>query len=456
VPVSENTEIVELLGPTRLAQRVADQAMHVIPSAEGVLIGFSDGHDVTYVTGAGYLAPHVGTTVDVDRSLSGLTLRTRQVMRSDDTEHDPRVDLETCRRLRAASAVWVPLCRGQEALGVLAVSSTRLHAFSDEDVILLGRLADFIGIAVGLAEDLARVGRDLVRLGQPPRSPCDEEPTSCEPDDVGRFMISVFRPDAVSRLEARKRVETVLEHPELLTIVFQPIIRVTTRTIVGVEALARFNVEPVRMPNHWFADAHRCGLGTELERLATAKALDQLEAIPEDWFLSCNVGPESIVSPVFAQLLAGVDRHRILLELTEHSQVVDYQALTTTLHELRRPGVRLAIDDTGAGFSSLSHILKLAPDFIKLDRDLVAGIDFDPVRRMLAASLVDFAAGTGCEIIAEGVELEDELRTLQHIGVHYAQGYHTGRAADLDSLVRSALVRPRDRAARRRMAVAVG
>lgn len=177
--------------------------------------------------------------------------------------------------------------------------------------------------------------------------------------------------------------------------------------------------------------------------LAITKALDLLPSLPDDWYLTLNAGPETIVSPRFASRLAEVDARRVVTELTEHRRVVDYPALMRTLHTLRETGVRLAIDDTGAGFSSLSHIVKLAPDFIKLDRELIAGIDFDPVRRVLVASLVDFAAGTGAEIIAEGVETEDELLTLSHLGVGCAQGFHIGRAANLDSLLASVLMERR-------------
>ena len=101
---------------------------------------------------------------------------------------------------------------------------------------------------------------------------------------------------------------------------------------------------------------------------------------------------------------------------------------------LRQKGTRISIDDTGSGYSSLAHILKLAPDLIKLDRDLVSGIDVDPVRRALAAALVSFAAETGTQVVAEGVETEDELVVLRQLGVRYAQGYYLGRPAGLDTL----------------------
>jgi EAL domain-containing protein (putative c-di-GMP-specific phosphodiesterase class I) len=105
-----------------------------------------------------------------------------------------------------------------------------------------------------------------------------------------------------------------------------------------------------------------------------------------------------------------------------------------SLRSLRQKGTRISIDDTGSGYSSLAHILKLAPDLIKLDRDLVSGIDVDPVRRALAAALVSFAAETGAQIVAEGVETEDELVVLRQLGVRYAQGYYLGRPAGLETL----------------------
>jgi EAL domain-containing protein (putative c-di-GMP-specific phosphodiesterase class I) len=162
--------------------------------------------------------------------------------------------------------------------------------------------------------------------------------------------------------------------------------------------------------------------------------------LPEHWCLTVNVGPEAIVSPQFAALLARNDVRRVVMELTEHSRVADYPCLMHTVRSLRSTGARLAIDDTGAGFSSLSHILKLAPDFIKLDRELVAGIDVDPVRRVLASSLVSFAAGTGAQIVAEGVETRAEIETLQVLGVHLSQGFHLARPTGIEGLFGSLVI----------------
>jgi EAL domain-containing protein (putative c-di-GMP-specific phosphodiesterase class I) len=220
---------------------------------------------------------------------------------------------------------------------------------------------------------------------------------------------------------------------------FQPILDTASGVVVGVEALARFYDESSD-PSHWFAEAHGVGLGIELELLAVSKALACLPQLPDAWCLTVNIGPETIVSRGFADILADVDARRVVMELTEHRRVADYLGLMKTLQQLRATGARLAIDDTGTGFSSLSHILKLAPDFIHLDRDLVAGIDVDPVRRVLAASLVSFASGTGAAIIAEGVESQDEIETLERLGVHLSQGFYHGQPACIERLFGSLVV----------------
>jgi EAL domain-containing protein (putative c-di-GMP-specific phosphodiesterase class I) len=156
--------------------------------------------------------------------------------------------------------------------------------------------------------------------------------------------------------------------------------------------------------------------------------------LPDGVALSINAGPKTVTAPGFHEAILGVPAHRVIVELTEHNAIDDYPGLVDSLRSLRQKGTRISIDDTGSGYSSLAHILKLAPDLIKLDRDLVSGIDVDPVRRALAAALVSFAAETGAQIVAEGVETEDELVALRQLGVRYAQGYYLGRPAGLETL----------------------
>jgi EAL domain-containing protein (putative c-di-GMP-specific phosphodiesterase class I) len=246
--------------------------------------------------------------------------------------------------------------------------------------------------------------------------------------------MGVLSPDSVTRIDVGRGIQQILDDPAALSMVFQPIIDLVRGQVAAVEALARFQPTPIRPPDVWFREAHHSGLGVELELLAIGRAFAEIPMLPDGVALSINAGPQTVMSPQFVAAFLDVPVRRIILELTEHAHVDDYPGLSTCLWELRQRGARLAIDDTGSGFSSLTHIVKLAPDFIKLDRDLVCGIDVDPVRRALATSLVAFAAETGAQIIAEGVEKEDELRVLRRLRVSYAQGFHLGRPAPLNAL----------------------
>jgi EAL domain-containing protein (putative c-di-GMP-specific phosphodiesterase class I) len=132
----------------------------------------------------------------------------------------------------------------------------------------------------------------------------------------------------------------------------------------------------------------------------------------------------------------------VLLELSEHDQVEDYDALAAVLAPLRAQGMRLAIDDVGAGFSSLRHIVVTSPDIIKLDRSIVSGVDSDPVLTKLVASLVEFAHGCGVRVVAEGVETAAEHAVLTTLDVDYGQGWLFGRPGPAHLLVDGPLAPP--------------
>jgi len=120
-----------------------------------------------------------------------------------------------------------------------------------------------------------------------------------------------------------------------------------------------------------------------------------------------------------------------VLELTEHAAIDNYHHLRQALAPMRCAGLRIAVDDAGAGYASFQHILDLQADIIKLDRSLVSGIDTDLARQALASSLIFFSGQTGSKMIAEGVETIEELDTLRHLGVERAQGYLMGRPSPL-------------------------
>ena len=210
-------------------------------------------------------------------------------------------------------------------------------------------------------------------------------------------------------------------------VALQPIVRLADLEVVGAEALARF---PARGPApwstaEWFSRAAAAGRGTELELRALERALPLVRELPG--LLSVNASPSLVAGPGLQRLLTGLPLGRLVLEVTEHTVVTDYERLHRVLAPLRAAGLRLAVDDAGAGYASLRHVLELAPDIVKLDASLTAGIATDTRREALAAALVAFAERTGTEVIAEGVETALQRRALHDLGVVLGQGYHLGR-----------------------------
>ena len=237
--------------------------------------------------------------------------------------------------------------------------------------------------------------------------------------------------DARASHDATRAAVRAVLCDDALQMVFQPVFDVADGSVRGLEALARFSGDPVRSPDRWFADAFAVGMGHDLELRAVERALSAVPALPPDAFLAVNISPETLLRPELLDLATSELGPRLVLELTEHVPVEDYAPVLRALTALRRHGVRLAVDDTGAGYASLRHILVLDPDLIKLDISLVRGIQHDPARRALAAALVSLAGDTRTDLIAEGVETAAELSTLVGLGVRWAQGYHLGRPAPL-------------------------
>jgi EAL domain-containing protein (putative c-di-GMP-specific phosphodiesterase class I)/CheY-like chemotaxis protein len=234
----------------------------------------------------------------------------------------------------------------------------------------------------------------------------------------------------VERDLRRARVADVIADGAL-RMVFQPIIDLAGGQTVGVEALARFDRDPLRSPSAWFAEAADVGLAIELDVAAIEAALVALDWLPEDVFLSVNVSPATAISGRIHECLRGVPGNRIVLELTEHTRIDDYDALRDALDELRERGARVAVDDAGAGYAGLQQILRLRPDIVKLDVEFTRTIDADPVRRALATSLVTFGRDTGEMIIAEGIETAEEFDTLGRLGVCWGQGFYLARPGPL-------------------------
>jgi len=227
-----------------------------------------------------------------------------------------------------------------------------------------------------------------------------------------------------------QRLQGILDEARL-TAVYQPILDVASQTLEGYEALARFHCEPPRPPDWWFAEAEAVGLQAQLETAAVAAALGSLGSVPRQAYLSVNISPATLLDAGFLRLLQAQPLQRLVLELTEHASVEDYDAVAARLAPLRARGLRIAVDDAGAGFASFRHILRLRPDLIKLDGSLIARIDRDAGARALASALAGFAQQTGCTVVAEGVETEEEVAVLLQLRIVKAQGFLLGRPAPL-------------------------
>jgi EAL domain-containing protein (putative c-di-GMP-specific phosphodiesterase class I) len=256
-------------------------------------------------------------------------------------------------------------------------------------------------------------------------------------------VVSSLIEDAVAfgngLLEKRQRIDELIEGRNVV-MVYQPIYRLSDNRLMSFEALARIPAEPSRPPNYWFDEAVEVGRGTTLEFMAVEEATKGLLALPQKSSLSLNLSPDAIFSDEFEKVFDELPCERLIIELTEHEPVVDYGALRARLENYRSAGLRLAIDDVGAGYASFRHILDLSPDLIKLDIALTRNIDSDIARQTLARAITMFGRKMGCEVVAEGVETVQELETLRNIGATKVQGFLLGRPMILSDAAKLAPV----------------
>lgn len=224
-------------------------------------------------------------------------------------------------------------------------------------------------------------------------------------------------------------------HKELFHAVYQPIVSLRTDSVLGWEALARGPAESYfQNPGVAFSFAEEMGLLFPLENLCRKKALQGVGKLDEGQKLFLNIHPNTINDPHFAggQTLkiiqgTGIAPHNVVFELTERHNIHDFTTMNRTLEHYRCQGFLVAVDDAGAGFSSLQSIAELRPDFIKMDMSLVRGVNVNSAKRALLETMVAFAEKFNSFIIAEGIEQDEELYTLVNIGVHFGQGFYLGR-----------------------------
>ena len=229
--------------------------------------------------------------------------------------------------------------------------------------------------------------------------------------------------DASLKLKMILKTEAV--HP-----VYQPVIDLLERRVVGYEALARVAPDAFSGPDQLFKAAYDNDSVWKLDRLCRERAIRGARGLGEDQLLFLNMEPDSIHDPAlrseetFALLRdANLKPSQVVLEMTEHSAVRDFTSLRQLLSYLQFHGFRLAVDDVGSGYSGLKSIAEIKPDFIKIDMALIRDIHLHPIKQDLTGTIARFSTSSGITLVAEGVEGIEELRCLQALGVRYAQGY---------------------------------
>ena len=244
-------------------------------------------------------------------------------------------------------------------------------------------------------------------------------------------------------------IRTLLASGGLHT-VFQPILDGATREAIGYEALTRGPAgHELNSPIAMIAFAAQSGMSIELERACIISALGSYRQLRLTGRLFLNVLPQTLLDwEEFPDWLAdrladtGIDPHDVVLELTEHGLSEDETELAAAVAPLRALGCDIAIDDLGAGSSGLKTWSAIRPDYVKVDRYFVAGVEQDAVRSEILRSVVDMGRVTGCRIIAEGVENREQFALALELGVDYLQGFLFGqpqRSPELDAVMLGSL-----------------
>lgn len=233
--------------------------------------------------------------------------------------------------------------------------------------------------------------------------------------------------DGMREADDVRRALLHLVETQTVDVAYQPIYELRTMRCLGVEALARFP-EPFARPDLTFAQAERVGLGLELEELVVRRAWPVLDQLAPGQFLALNLTPSSLLALARrANHRPEVDLSALVVEVTEHRAIDAYADIRRELQQLRERGLRIAVDDAGAGYASMRHVLELRPDLVKIDRWLVDGLSRDCARRAAVSSFVTLARDLGSVVVAEGVEQQSDLDAIADLGLDAAQGYLLGR-----------------------------
>lgn len=405
--------------PASLMVRVAEQACAFVANADGAAINLLRGSDNSYVTvsASGVLAPAMGFVIARDVSLQGVAAREKRPV----LVHDAQVDPRLAPSVRAFNKQWgtrswavIPLIHNGTVIGSLMLAAVGPGAFIATDIDPMVAVSDFVSALIGSQHELAVLLTDVITDGQ----------DRGQGAFTARFVASVMMPEAVEAEWHQIRLDELLKGPDVLGVAFQPIVHLATRRIIAYEGLARFPASMEGTPAQWFSAARRLGRSLDLEGAALRAVLAAARGLPGDCPVSVNLSPNAVREPTIQDLLIAQDRP-LIVEITEHEPFPD--DLCEALNGLRERGIQVAVDDAGAGYASFTQLLRLRPDMIKIDGELIAGIDHDPAKRAIATALTSLAAELNSKIVAEAVETAGQLQTLIRLGIEYGQGFHLGR-----------------------------
>ena len=411
--------LVASLEPASLVSRVAEQACAFAPKADGAAITLLRATDNAYVTVSahGVLATAVGFVVPKRGSLQGRAARERRPQLIEDAMVDSRLTA----RVRSMNKQWgtrswaaIPLTYNDHAIGSLLLAAAEPGAFTEEDLDSLLAISEFVSALIGaqsqISSLLTQVMTDSEERGQRALT--------------ARFVASVMLPETAEVGGLQDELESLLAQSNVLSVVFQPMVHLASGEALAYEGLTRFPPDSALTPQKWFPTARRLGRGVAIEHAALREVLTAATRIPDRYPVAVNLSPSAVLDPSIQELLVSVDRP-LIVEVTEHEPFPE--SFGADLEKLRGAGVSVAVDDAGAGYASFVQLLRLRPDIIKIDGELVDGIDENPVKRAFATALKALGAELGAKIVAEAVETPAQLDTLTRLGIEYGQGFLLGR-----------------------------
>lgn len=411
--------LVKSMEPVSLMGRIAEQACAFTDKADGAAITLLRASDDAYVTVSahGVLATAIGFVVPGPTSLQGLAAREKRPLLIEDALVDQRLSS----RVRAMNKQWgtrswaaIPLVHNGNDIGSLLLASTRTAAFGDADVDAMQAMSEFIA---ALIDACAQVSTLLTQVMADSNERGQRALTE-------RFVASVMAPEAVEVEKLQGELDKLMAQADVLTVVFQPVVHLVSGETIAYEGLTRFPAEMKLSPKQWFTTARRLGQGVAFEHAALRAVLAAARRIPDECPVAINLSPSAVLDRSVQDLLT-VQTRPLIVEITEHEPFP--KSLGVVLAELRKSGLSVAVDDAGAGYASFVQLLRLRPDIIKIDGELVDGIDENPVKRAFATALTALGAELGAKIVAEAVETPAQLETLSRLGIEYGQGFLLGR-----------------------------